>query len=173
MAKQLLPIEKILTLLKKNPLTIAELTTELTPKQLRVVPAEGEWSAVEVLAHLRSCADVWGGCMATIIAEDRPTIRAINPRTWVKSSNYPDLEFHPSFQAFTTQRTELLALLESLAAEDWLRKARVTGAGKSLERTVQFYAQWLAEHERSHLRQFKHIVNTRHILTQKGQRKSL
>jgi hypothetical protein len=113
MANKLLPIEKILTLLKKNPLTIAELSAELTPKQLRGVPTEGGWSAVEVLAHLRSCADVWGDCIATILAEDRPTIRAINPRTWVRSTNYPDLEFHPSFQAFTTQRAELLALLES------------------------------------------------------------
>ena len=160
MAKKAVPIEKIIALLKQNPLTIAELTAELTPKQLRTVPNEGGWSAVEVLAHLRSCADVWGNCMATILAEDRPTIRAINPRTWVKSTNYPDLNFHPSFQAFTTQRAELLALLESLVPEDWLRGATVTGAGKPLNRTVQFYAQWLAEHERSHVKQFKRIINT-------------
>jgi hypothetical protein len=96
--------------------------------------------------------------MATILAEDRPTIRAIKPRTCVTSTNYPDLEFQPSFQAFTTQRAELLALLESLAPADWLR-ATVTGAGKPLERTVQFYAQWLAEHERSHLKQFKRIAD--------------
>ncbi len=161
MANKLLAVEEILVLLKKNPLTIAELTAELTPKRLRDVPTEGGWSAVEVLAHLRSCADVWGDCITTILAEDKPTIRAINPKTWVKRTNYPDLEFHTSFQAFTTQRTELLALLQSFAPEDWSRGATVTGAGKPLERTVQFYAQWLAKHERSHLKQFKQIVNTR------------
>ena len=74
MAKKSVPIEKIIALLKQNPLTIAELTAELTPKQLRTVPNEGGWSAVEVLAHLRSCADVWGNCMATILAEDKPII---------------------------------------------------------------------------------------------------
>jgi hypothetical protein len=57
-----------------------------------------------------------------------------------------------------TQRAELLALLESLTPEDWARGATVTGAGKPLERTVQFYGQWLAEHERSHLKQFKQLV---------------
>ncbi len=164
MATKLFPVEKILTLLKQNPVTMAELMAALTPKQLRDVPAEGEWSAVEVLAHLRSCADVWGDCIATILAEDHPTIRAINPRTWIKSTNYRDLEFQPSFQAFTTQRAELLALLESLAPADWVRKVTVTGAGKPLERTVQFYAQWLAQHERSHLKQFKRSVNTMQIL---------
>ena len=162
MTNKFLPIEKILILLKKNPLAITELSAELTPSQLRNVPTEGGWSAVEVLAHLRSCADVWGNCIMVILAEDRPTIRAIDPRTWVKSTNYPDLEFRPSFQAFTTQRAELLVLLESLGSEDWLREATVTGAGKPLERTVQFYAQWLAKHERSHLKQFKRIMNTMH-----------
>ncbi len=160
MANKLLPIEKTLTLLRTNPLTIAELSAQLTPPQLRAIPIEDEWSAVEVLAHLRSCADVWGDCMATILTQDRPKIRAINPKTWVKSTNYPDLEFRPSFQAFTTQRTELLARLESLAPEDWMREATVTGAGKPLQRTVQFYAQWLAKHERSHLKQFKQIMNS-------------
>ena len=160
MPVKLLPVEKTLTLLKKNPLTIAELSDEITPKQLRTASTEDGWSAVEVLAHLRSCADVWGNCMTTILAQDNPTIRAINPRTWIKSTNYPDLEFQPSFQAFTVQRTELLARLQPLAPEDWLRRATVTGAGKPLERTVQFYAQWLAKHERSHLKQFKQIVHS-------------
>ena len=34
------------------------------------------------------------------------------------------------------------------------------GAGKVLERTVLFYAQWLAEHERPHVKQIERIVNT-------------
>jgi hypothetical protein len=29
--------------------------------------ALSEWSAVEVLAHLRACGDVWGGCIARIL----------------------------------------------------------------------------------------------------------
>jgi hypothetical protein len=40
----------------------------------------------------------------------------------------------------------------------FLREAIVIGAGRPLQRTVQFYAQCLAKHERSHLKQFQHIV---------------
>ena len=40
MTDKLLPIEKTLTLLKKNPLTIAELSDEITPKQLRTASTE-------------------------------------------------------------------------------------------------------------------------------------
>ena len=61
---------------------------------------------------------------------------------------------------FATQRAELLAVLEPLPPEGWSRAATVTGAGKPLERTVLFYAQWLARHERPHIKQVERIVNT-------------
>lgn len=153
-------IEQTLALLAATPTCLAALTKGLAPAQLRSRPSEDEWSANEVLAHLRSCADVWGGCMMTMLAEDRPTIRAVNPRTWIERTDYLDQEFRPSLRAFTTQRADLLAVLEPLPPEAWLRTARVTGAGKPLERTVLSYAQWLATHERPHVKQIERIANT-------------
>jgi hypothetical protein len=155
-----LTIEQILIILAEIPPRIAALTADLAPAQLHTAPSQGEWSANDVLAHLRACADVWGDCMATIINQDRPTIRAVNPRTWIKSTDYPEQEFQPSLQAYTAQRAGLMAALEPLAPEGWSRTATVTGARKPLERTVHFYAQWLARHERTHLKQFKQIVDT-------------
>ena len=107
-----------------------------------------------------ACADVWGNCIVAIIAQDAPTLRAVNPTTWINSTDYLEQEFQPSLHAFTTQRTDLLAVLEPLAPEGWSRAATVTGAGKVLERTVLFYAQWLAHHERPHVKQIERIVNS-------------
>lgn len=160
MPSRSLTIEQVLTLLAETPQRIAALTDGLTPTQLRTAPSRDEWSANDVLAHLRACADVWGNCIATIIAEDRPTIRAVNPTTWIKQTDYNELEFRPSWHAFATQRAELLPVLEPLPREGWSRSATVTGAGKVLERTVLSYASWLARHERSHVKQFNKIVNT-------------
>jgi hypothetical protein len=61
-------------------------------------------------------------------------------------------------RAFAAQRAELLAVLESLPPDGWSRAATVTGAGKPLERTVLFYARWLAEHERPHVKQVARLV---------------
>ena len=158
MATTPLSIEQALTLLAQTPPRIAALTDGLAPAQLRTPPGPDEWSANEVLAHLRACADVWGDCIAAIIAEDRPTLRAINPRTWIRRTDYPEQEFQPSLRAFTTQRTKLLALLEPLAPEDWARAATVTGAGALLELTVMSYANRLARHERPHLKQIARIA---------------
>jgi len=158
--RQPITIEQVLTMLREAPARIATLTADLTPAQLHIKPGPDEWSANDVLAHLRSCADVWGGCIARIIAEDRPTIRAVDPRTWIKETDYLDLEFRPSLQAFTRQRAEFLAVLEPLSPEVWSRSATMTGSGKPLERTVQSFAQRMARHERPHLKQIAGIVTT-------------
>jgi hypothetical protein len=155
-----LTIEQVLTLLAATPPRIAELTAGLAPAQLQAAPAPAEWSINEVLAHLRACADMWGDCIAAIIAHDHPTLRAVNPTTWINQTDYREQAFQPSLQAFTEQRAKLLAVLEPLAPEGWARSATVTGAGRPLERTVMFYAQWLAGHERSHFKPIEWIVRT-------------
>jgi hypothetical protein len=153
-----LTIDQVLTQLPDTPTRIAALTDGLTPEQLCATPIDGGWSANEVLAHLRACADVWGGCIVKMVTQDKPTLRVVSPRTWIRKTNYLDLEFLPSLQVFATQRAELLAVLRSLAPEGWSRAATVTGAGAVLERTVLFYAQGLALHEGVHLNQVQCIV---------------
>ena len=155
--------EQVLTMLAATPPRIAALTAGLLPAQLHTAPDHDEWSANEVLAHLRACADVWGTCIAAMLAEDRPTLRAVNPRTWIRQTDYLEQAFQPSLHAFATQRTDLLAVLEPLAPEGWARAATVTGAGKVLERTVLFYAQWLGTHQRPHVKQIERILNTMHM----------
>lgn len=151
-------MEQVLTLLTETPPRISTLTGNLTEDQLHTAPGPGEWSANEVLAHLRACVAVWGSCIETIVNQDMPTIRAINPRSWIPKTNYLEQNFRSSLRLFSRQRNELLRTLESLPPEGWSRTATVTGAGKRLERTVLFYAQWLASHERTHVKQIERIV---------------
>ena len=151
---------QILTMLADTPARLAALTAGLPPAQLLAPPEPGEWSARDVLAHLRACADMWGNYIALILDEDRPIFKAVSPRTWIKKTNYGEVEFQPSLEAFTAQRIGLLAVLDPLPPEAWSRSAMVTGAGKPRERTVCTYAQWLANHEQTHIRQIERIVKT-------------
>ena len=153
-----LTIEQNLALLAATPVRITDLVQPLSPVQLLTPPEPGQWSARDVLAHLRACSDMWGKYIVLILNEERPTFKAVNPTTWIKQTNYLEQEFQPSLQAFTIQRDELLDILRPLPPESWSRTATVTGAGKPRERTVHTYAQWLANHEQSHLRQFERIV---------------
>jgi hypothetical protein len=158
MPKKLLSIERILAMLTETPRRMAALSGDLTAEQLQMRPEPDEWSANEVLAHLRACADVWGDCMAVILNEDEPTIQAVHPRTWIKKTDYGQQAFTSSLQAFTAQRADLLATLESLAPEAWEREATVTGAGKPRVWTVYGYARRMARHEAPHVEQIARIV---------------
>ncbi len=157
-SSSLLTIEQALTLLEASPAHIAALTDGMTPAQLLAAPDRDEWSANDVLAHLRACADMWGKYIVAMLAEDTPTLRAVNPRSWIKQTNYRELEFQPSLRAFAMQRAELLAALKPLPLESWSRSAIVTGAGRPLKLTVLSYAQRLARHERPHVKQIERIV---------------
>ena len=163
MPSRSLTIEQVLTLLAETPQRVAALTAGLAPAQLHTTPNHDEWSVNDVLAHLRACADVWGSCIAAMIAEDTPTLRAVNPRTWIKKTDYLELEFRPSLRSFATQRADLLAVLDLLQHEGWSRAATVTGAGRALKLTVLSYAQRLARHDRPHVKQVERIVNTMHM----------
>ena len=158
MPEKQLPVDQLLSLLGETPRRIGDATRGLPLEQLHAAPAPGEWSANDVLSHLRSCADVWGSYMARILSEDHPTIRASSPRAEINRKDYPELEFKKSFRAFAKQRTELLAVLEALPPKAWTRAATVTGAGRPLTPTLHSYAQRMAIHERAHVKQIERTV---------------
>ena len=148
-------------MLAAGPRRISALTDGLSPAQLRTASSTDEWSANDVLAHLRACNEVWGGYyIMTILAQDKPTIKAINPRTWIKNTDYLEQEFQLSLRAFTKQRRKLLAVLEPLPPRDWTRTNTLIGAGKPLQQTLISHADGLARHERAHLKQIERIINT-------------
>ena len=151
--------DQILTMLANAPSRLANLTEDLTPAQLVTPPEPGEWSARDVLAHLHACSDMWGKYILQILSEDKPTIKAVNPTTWIKQTNYHEQDFQPSLKAYIAQRASLLSVLQPLAPEAWSRSATVTGAGKPRERSVYTYALWLANHEKTHFKQIARIAN--------------
>ena len=157
MPNKTLTIDQVLTLLAETAPRIEALTAGLKPGQLRAATTYEEWSANDVLAHLRACADVWGSCMVSII-RGTSTLQAVNPTTWINSTNYREQDFRPSLQSFADQRADLLAVLKPLPPESWSLSATVTGAGSALERNVLFYGRWLAGHERGHVKQVARIA---------------
>jgi hypothetical protein len=158
MTRQLMTIEQILSILRDTPERFTGLTGELTEAELHSAPEPGEWSVTEIAAHLRSCADVWGQAIEAIAVTDHPTIRAVSPTTWIKSTDYRELAFASSWRAFGKQRDQLLALLGQLPDQAWSRRATVLGGGRPVDLTVHSYADRLARHERTHGKQVAKTV---------------
>lgn len=157
MPNKTLTVDKVIGQLEATAPRIAELTAGLTPTQLHL-PSDGDWSANDVLAHLRACADVWGGCMISII-EGETALRAVNPLTWIGKTDYRSLDFTRSLRSFGRQRVALLDVLRPAGRGDWLRAVTVTGAGAPLKRDALFYGRWMAGHERAHLKQIAKMAS--------------
>jgi uncharacterized damage-inducible protein DinB len=155
--REALPLDEVLRLLANTSGRIAELTADVPAELPATRPATTEWSVNEILAHLRSCADVWGDCIALLLSQDHPTLRAINPRQWIKRTDYPVQAYQASLRAFTDQRDKLLPVVQRLTPEQWARTATIRGAGSPLEKDEFSIAHRLALHERSH---FAHIART-------------
>jgi hypothetical protein len=154
----MLTVEATMAILPATPGRIEAITAGAGAGHLRARPAAEEWSANEILAHLRACADVWGGSITRILDEDHPTIRAINPRRWIESTDYADQHFRRSLAAFTAHRQDLLARLEPRLPAAWSRGATMLGAGAPLEVTIHDYAERMAGHERPHITQIQRTL---------------
>jgi hypothetical protein len=157
MPNKTMTVDQVIGQLEATAPRIAELTASLNPTQLRL-PSDGVWSANDVLAHLRACADVWGGCVTSII-EGETALRAVNPLTWIEKTDYRSLNFARSLRSFARQRADLLDALRPTPRGDWLRTVTVTGAGAPLKRDALFYGRWMAGHERAHLKQIAKMVS--------------
>jgi hypothetical protein len=125
----------------------------LTDAQLRRQPEKDSWSINEVLAHLRGSADVQGGWIARMLADESPRIRYASPRTGMRKADYASQEFQASLRGFARQRNDLVKTLSSLALPDWSRGATFTGTKPGWTQTVFDIARGLVAHEQGHFEQ--------------------
>ena len=155
---RMLEIQEIMEILRTSVARLRELADAAPPRALEPAGYDEEWSLTAVLAHLRACDDVLGANMIRIVREDHPAWRGMSPRTWQRRSGYHESTFEPAFEAFATGRSALLEALEPLPADAWERTATVTVPPKKLfEYSTRYYGDWLAAHERAHLR---HLART-------------
>ncbi|HEY6958141.1 MAG TPA: DinB family protein [Candidatus Limnocylindria bacterium] len=148
-------------MLEDHPRRIAAVTKRIAARRLRREPILGDWTAVDVLAHLRACADARGEAIPLILDGRHATLRAIDPRKLIEETDYRALAFATSFRAFARQRARLVKLLRSLPPRAWSRSATFTGFGTPRQRSVLFYARWVARHERAHVRHFERAFGDR------------
>jgi hypothetical protein len=147
-------IAQIMDILGETPRRIAQACDGVADGRLVERPVARSWSVLENLAHLRACADVWGASIEQMLAVDGATRRKLSPRTYMRKTNYLQLEFRVSLDAFAGQRESLLARLGSLDLDAWNRSATIDGR----THTVYTQARRMALHERDHLDQIEETV---------------
>ncbi|MFN8546593.1 MAG: DinB family protein [Candidatus Eisenbacteria bacterium] len=151
-------IDLVLATLAETPKEIGRIARGHNEEQLHRAPAAEAWSARDIVAHLRACAEVWGRSIDRMIQEDHPTIRYVSPRGWIKKTDYLDQGFRPSLRAFSDGRVALLDTLRLLDADAWSRRATFTGTTLGRDATVLLYAKRIADHEVHHFDQLRRTL---------------
>lgn len=151
-------IRAVLTALSEMPERIIGVTRDCSEGQLHRKPEADAWSAREIVAHLRACAEVWGRSIERMLVEEHPTIRYVSPRGWIRNTDYLQQSFRESLTAFSHRRATLVETLSELNASDWLRCATFTGTTLGREATVLSHARRIADHEARHLEQLQRTV---------------
>ena len=154
-------IQTVLAVLSDTPKQIASIARGWSDQQLNRKPEVDAWSAQEIVAHLRACADVWGRSIDRMLAEDHPTIRYVSPRGWIRKTDYLQQSFPDSLRAFSQRRAALIETLSRLNANGWSRRATFTATTLGREANVLSYATRIADHEVRHLGQLRRTIGTR------------
>ena len=152
-------IQTHLQTLRETPQRIAALIEGKPEADLRLAPTPKEWSANEILAHLRACADVWDYTIYAMYMLDIPQLAFIHPRDWTKKMSYTKLTFEENFLAFRVERKNLLRILENLTFEEWGRSASFIG--KANTQTIFSQTLRIALHEHDHCNQLETMFSGR------------
>jgi hypothetical protein len=147
-------IGHILAALEQTPHTLERIAAECSEAQLASAPGQGGWSAQEVLAHLRACADLWTQSIYAMLAEKDPVLADINERKYALAARYAEVPFMPALTEFRSQRANLLRVLTALKPEEWERGAVILGRSH----TVFTQARRLAKHEGEHAGQLDALL---------------
>ncbi len=153
-------IQKYLAQLEQTPHLIQAAAEGVDPAHLHAKIGK-DWSANDVLAHLRACADVWGASIESMLAEDEPTLPYLHPNQWLKQTDYRQLEFGKSLKAYTRQRQKLLKILTKVPLVDWARGAIIGGR----KHTVFSQARRMALHEIEHCGQIGSLLHSHETLS--------
>ena len=147
-------IKKYLVVLSETPQRIVQAVEDIDDVHLQQRTDAKSWSANDILAHLRSCADLWTHSIYAMLAENEPQFSDINERKWAKVTRYAELPFEESLQAFSLQRKNLLHVLQALAFESWERSAIIFGR----KHTVFTQTRRMAKHENEHVEQLESLL---------------
>jgi len=140
-------IAELIALAEATPRRIAASSAGLDDARLTQPPAPGEWSAHEILNHLRACEEVWMHSVHAMLAHEKPRLQEIHPRQWIKTPNpYTSQPFARGLQVFTLRREALLITLRALSIDEWAREARIDQKAH----TVFSHVRRMVQHESGH-----------------------
>jgi hypothetical protein len=142
-----------------TPDILAQLLSGLLEKPGGLPPASpGEWSAVEIICHLRDAEERALERMRKMRDQKNPVIEGYDQAAWAADRNYKGDDVWKALEKFRALRGMHVDDLKKLAFEDWQRGGKHAEFGH-----ITILAQTLhsASHDAVHLRQLARLAGTK------------
>lgn len=144
--------ESLINRIADIPNRIARTVVGWTEAELHARPTPQDWSAADVLAHLRAADDILTPRIYMMLVRDNPTLLAFEERAWADVLGYAEADFHASVQTYILKRAELVNVLQRLTPEQWQRTGVHEHQGSI---TVEQLVNEILAHESEHCRQIE------------------
>lgn len=144
-----------LKVLRSTPVVLRALVRGLDDAAWRRRPAPGEWSALEVVAHLADSEERAMARVRRMLAEDEPFLPGYDQDALARERRYNEMDPAETLDRHERLRAEHLALLESLDEAGW-RRGGVHGEQGDMD--VDLYISHSAGEDADHLAQIARLM---------------
>lgn len=125
------------------------------PEDLNAAPEPGEWSPLQILAHLKASDDIVMPRIPMILTRDHPLLPDVDERMWADIAGYVDAPVDQTLLVFQRRRNETLWQLRRLPDEAW----DLVGVHEERgEMTLYAMLASFAAHEEEHLAQLHDLL---------------
>ena len=147
-------ISALLERFRRGPELLAVVLTGVFGEEEDYITAPGKWSIRQVIAHLADSELCLAHRFRQVIAEDNPTLIAINQEAWAANLDYARRKPKQSLETFRRMRAENYELLNGLSEAAFERTGRHTERGPL---SVRQMLETFTNHAESHVRQIEAV----------------
>jgi hypothetical protein len=116
--------DALIAALERAPDVVIPLVRQADPAIVKRRPAPGEWSIHENACHLAEVHPLFFRRLDLMLTETDPEIRSYDPGRDDPDDALLKLDLEDSLRRFAEDRGRIVARLQALRAEDWMRTAR-------------------------------------------------
>ena len=147
--------DELIARYREGPAVVEQVTAGLGDEDLDHVPADGGWSAREVIHHLADSEMTSAIRLRRLLAEDSPVIQGYDEEEYARRLYYDSRPLEPSLAALRATRESTATILDLLSEQDWRRSGTHTESG---DYSVEMWLEIYAEHAHDHAGQIERAV---------------
>lgn len=145
-------------MLDKHPEEFAAAIRGIPESQLSKRPDEKNWSAKEVICHMRDTEELFASRFQTILSMNEPKFPAVDADRWAVDRQYLRNDIQEALASFRRRREETLQFLRELKPEQWDRVGIHLKYGPM---TILKFVELMVNHGNDHIAQLQRALTAK------------